>query len=101
MNKSLNTKCRFEDDTVESFKGRVDRGIYINKGIMYVPSVQYNRIKYNRMDGDEQKEYEKKLNTLKKVHCLYYDKDTWQRVSKQTYDYAQLPTVSDKTYPHK
>jgi hypothetical protein len=51
------------------------------------PLVEYNRIKYNRMTGREQDEYERKCNTMVLQYCLYKGEGGYFEITKTEYDY--------------
>ena len=55
--------------------------------IEQVPSVKYNRVKYNRMDWEEQADYDKKLAKLKNEYRLYSNPSTFWAVTRVEYDY--------------
>ena len=60
-----------------------------------VPSIEYNRRKFNRMDYVEQREYEKKLSTMKDEYRFYYpdEPDTCAVVTKTEFDYFMILLV--------
>lgn len=49
------------------------KGIGWTSEIKEVPKYQYNRIKYNRMDGEQQAEYDKKLKERKTEYRIVFD----------------------------
>jgi len=64
------------------------------------PSVKYNRVKYNRMDWQEQQEYEKKLNTMVPDYRLYQKGETWfTEITKIEYDYFLSLTDTPELLP--
>lgn len=64
----------------------------INEGgkpeIKQVPAVQYNRIKFNRMNYEQQKEYEKRLNTLVPEYRISFEDETYFKLNKTEYEFA-------------
>lgn len=65
--------------------------------------VQYNRIKFNRMDGEQQKEYEKKLNEKVPCYRLYEkegDTSAWE-ITKTEYDYFLNAQLSEDILTEK
>lgn len=53
------------------------------------PSIKYNRVKYNRMNWDEQREYDEKLKVMKPLYKLKRkpeDNSFWE-ISKTEFDY--------------
>jgi hypothetical protein len=87
--KILDKKYRFDDGSIDTFRNKIDNHVFKRSEEKLVPSIEYNRIKYNRMNGKEQEEYERKLKTLKTQYRLYYsDSDTvFLPVAKTIYDY--------------
>jgi hypothetical protein len=53
------------------------------------PKVQWNRTKYNRMNGREQEEYERKMNERVPCYKLHgkNDGDSYTEISKTEYDF--------------
>jgi len=65
----------------------------INEGgkpeIIQVPAVQYSRIKFNRMNYEQQKEYEKRLNTLVPEYRIsFFEDGTHVKLNKTEYKFA-------------
>ena len=67
--------------------GVVTAGGYVDT--KEVPSIQFNRTKYNRMDYREQAEYDRKLSIMKTEYRLHdgNNKSFWS-ISKTEYDFA-------------
>jgi hypothetical protein len=88
INKALDKIYRFSDRT-ESYRQRIERGVYSTAEAAEVPRVQYNRRKFNRMDGAEQAEYERKLLQTKIEYRLIYakDPDSYTAVPKMVHDW--------------
>lgn len=53
------------------------------------PKVIYNRIKYNRMTGREQDEYERKCNEMKTGYRLCTSESSSYDITKTEFDYFQ------------
>lgn len=109
INKALSAKAeKFLDQLVRSKRfGVLTRRDFCKKmvelgalpKIDQVPSVKWNRRKFNRMDYKEQWEYEKRLTRTKPQYQLYYpdDTDTCAVVTKTEYDYfMSLVAKEDK-----
>lgn len=87
--KALNKKYRFSDHGITSFKNLIDKGVFIKSEKCEEPKYKWNRVKYNRMNWAEQKEYEAKMELKKTVYYLYYDERICTEVSKFVYEYFQ------------
>ena len=84
----LNKQFRFVDGGIASYKEKIDRGDFVKGELKQVPSVKYNRVKFNRMDAAEQSVYEEKMKITKPEYRLYNKDGTFNVVSKTIYDYA-------------
>ena len=84
---SLDKLYRFDKYGICSFRSLIDKNVFIKAEIGSVSSVRYNRTKYNRMNGAEQLEYEKKLNKLVSEYRLYYTDTVFTVVTKEVYRY--------------
>ena len=77
-----------EKNLIKTYRWMIDNNKFFSSEIKQVPSIQFNRIKFNRMDGRQQEEYNKKLNTLKTEYRLFYeDHNTFLVVHKKVYEY--------------
>lgn len=89
-NKVLDTLIRYSNYGYMTRRKFIQM-IYDNGGfceVAAVPSVRYDRRKFNRMDYREQKEYQKKLDTLKKEYRAFPEGDnTFYVITKTEYDY--------------
>lgn len=93
-NTVLDKKVIFEDQIITR---REFIALLLEKG--YVPKIDqrplviFKRRKFNSLDGDEQKEYERKCNTYKDIYILERDlgSDTFTNyeITKIEYDYAK------------
>ena len=82
-------KYRFENGFTGTYLEAIDSGMFIKSDIRTVPKYQYNRIKYNRMDNREQREYEEKLKENKTEYRVYVDNDSFFTVPKRDFLYFQ------------
>jgi len=51
------------------------------------PAVKWNRVKYNRMDYAQQREYERRMDKLVPEYRLYISETVFYTVPKLIYDY--------------
>lgn len=88
INKALDKVYRFPDAT-ESFRQRIERGVYSAAEAEDVPKAQYNRLKWNRMNAAEQADYERKMRETKVQYRLIYadDTDRFSEVPKLVHDW--------------
>lgn len=87
--KVLSKLYRFSDGNIMNFRDRINQGFYIKSEIALVSSVMWNRRKFNRMDDNEQKEYEEKLNKKKKEYRLFMNDGSFSIVPFYVYEYFQ------------
>jgi hypothetical protein len=103
---SLDKLYKFDRYGVCSFRTLIHKNVFVRGEVASVPVIQYNRTKYNRMNGYEQEAYEKKLNTLKTEYRLYYTDTVFTTVTKEVYLYfaeyskVNLPECSEADYKH-
>ena len=57
--------------------------------IKQIPSVKYNRVKYNRMNEREQAAFDKKLAIKKNEYRLYESESSFYELNKTEYNYAK------------
>ena len=57
--------------------------------VKQISSVQYNRVKYNRMNEREQAEFDKKLAIKKNEYRLYESESSFYELNKTEYNYAK------------
>lgn len=89
LDKILDRKWRFAHG-VDTFRNCIAAGRFGKSGQMEVPSVQWDRRKFNRMDGDQQREYQRKLDTMKTVYALFWagcPHDSYSEVPKMLFDW--------------
>lgn len=88
--KILNTLVRYGSLGIMSRRDFIDM-VVNNDGhceVKEVPSVRYNRRKWNRMYWDEQREYQKKMDKKKKEYRAFPKGDsTFFIITKTEYDY--------------
>lgn len=96
---SLDKLWRFSDEGVKSFRQMIDEKKFDGKYKTIENALEFNRIKWNRMYGAEQNEWVKKANKkVIKYNLQYKDKTTNTVVTKEIYDYANLPELPTKDY---
>lgn len=86
--KHLNTVLRYPDGIMtraEWLKLAISKGA--SSETKQVPSVEYNRTKYNRMNGWEQEEYEKKMKIMKTDYRIKFPDGTFYSVSKTEHEH--------------
>ena len=76
---------------VDTFRAMIERGVFSHGECATVPKIYYDRIKFNRMDGKQQAEYERRLQETKDEYRLIYkvDSDLSVNVPKLVFDYFQ------------
>jgi len=95
VDKFLEKKIRWSEG-VYSYKDFVDKFVKSIQ-IALVPSVKWNRTKYNRMYDSEQKEYEKKLETKIPEYRLYAsNQNSFYEVPKTVYQYALSKSIPER-----
>lgn len=70
LNAALDKQYRFSHG-VDTFRNMIEEGHYSRGEIGEVPSVQWDRRKFNRMDHRQQAEYQRKLDTMKPEYRLF------------------------------
>jgi hypothetical protein len=91
LNAALDKKYRF-DDGVSTLRNRIAAGRYSRAEVGQRPSVQWDRRKFNRMDSRQQAEYQRKLDTMKTIYCLFNadcPHGSWTEVPKMVFDFYQ------------
>ena len=84
---TINKKYRFNNGFIGTYKEAIDNGLFIKSEIKDVACIEFNRVKYNRMDYKEQAIYENRLKETKKEYRLYINDDTFNVVCKRDFDY--------------
>lgn len=82
----LNTRLNFGTEIL-TIAEAINTGKFTRAGSFDEPKVRYNRIKFNRMDGEQQKIYEAKMKEMKTVYALYLHDNTFFDVQKLVHDY--------------
>jgi hypothetical protein len=95
---SLEKKYSFSEYGVVSYKNLIDRGIFKSKFKSKINAVKYDRNKFNRMDGNEQKKYYEKLNKQKFEYNLTFEDGSFYSVPKEVYDYANINETDEQNY---
>jgi hypothetical protein len=95
---SITKVYNFPDFGVKSFRDLIDEGAFVSKHRTKRNAMEYNRIKFNRMDYAQQAECDKKLNKEKITYDLQLSDGGTYQVSKQVYDYANIPETEEKSY---
>jgi hypothetical protein len=83
----LHKEYRWPKYGVKSYLQLINDSVFVRAEIHNIPSVQFNRIKYNRMDNAQQEEYERKLDLMVPEYCLYTSGSSFYSVPKLVYDY--------------
>lgn len=85
---ALDKVYRFSDVT-ETFRQRIERGVYAVAEAAAVPKVSYSRRKWNRMNARQQAEYERAMKETKTEYRLFYaaDSDAFSVVPKMVFDW--------------
>jgi hypothetical protein len=76
---------------VDTLRGMIAAGRFSHAEAATVPRIEYNRLKFNRMDSRQQAEYERKLKETKTEYRLIYaaDSDRYIAAPKMVFDYFQ------------
>ena len=96
-NRVLNKRIRLRNGSILTYKEAIDKGIFIKAEVARIPSVRWNRRRYNRMTGVEQEEYDKKLEKKKDEYRLYLKDNSFWNVLKLVYEYAQEHIIQAHT----
>jgi len=100
LNAALDKKWMFSHG-VDTFRGMIAAGRYTHGEAGEAPSVKWDRRKFNRMDHQQQAEYQRKLDTMKPEYRLF-NKDcphgSYVSVPKSVLDYFLARSrVSEET----
>ncbi len=85
---TLNKICRYPEGTMSRrdwLKMWLVKGATVKEE--QEPKIQFNRIKFNRLTGSEQIEYEKKCNEMKTAYRLYISDRTSYDINKTEYEH--------------
>jgi len=85
--KALHKVYNWPNYGIKSHLQLIDEGCFLRGEIGQEPSVKWNRRKFNNMDYSEQKEYERKLDTMVPEYRLYTSETSFYPVPKLVYDY--------------
>lgn len=87
INKTLDTRMQFSEGVMTRREWLLLRiGSGATASTAEVPSVKFNRVKYNRMEGGAQQEYDQKLAKTKTEYRIWQDSTFWA-VTKTEYDF--------------
>lgn len=97
---SLDKQWNFNKYGVTTLRDLLSKNVFDGKYKSIENAVKFNRLKDFRMNGPEQQEYYKRVNKKKTVYNLKYtgDDSTSIDVSKEVYDYANLPELPERNY---
>lgn len=76
-----------------TFRNEIETGKITKGEVATVSKVRYNRRKFNRMDAEQQREYDRKLQETKSEYRLYCGDREYFTVPKLVYDYYMLQTT--------
>ena len=91
-------QMRWGDGSVASLNDRLENGIAVSKFISQENAVQYNRVKWNRLDGNEQKAYAEKMNRKVMKFDVQFKDESFVAVPKAVYDQITLPELPEKNF---
>ena len=89
LDAALDKQYRFSFG-VYTFRRAIEVGRFSHADTGQVPSVQWNRRKFNRMDNRQQAEYQRKMDALKTEYRLFNagcPQGSWVAAPKMVYDY--------------
>jgi hypothetical protein len=95
---TLDKKYNFNDFGIKSYRELIDRNEFVSKFKSINNSADFNRIKYNRMRGEEQLKYVQRLNKQVNKYNLTLRDSSFYEVSKEIFDYADIPETETKNY---
>lgn len=96
-------KWRINIPPLGSFVGTVGelnaQGVFSGKFISVSNATDYNRHKFNNLDGESQKDYLKRVNRKKRFYNLEISgSQTWIRVSKAEYESLPIPVLKEEAF---
>jgi hypothetical protein len=86
VKKALDKKYNFPDVGTMSLGEYIDGGNISKVEAKEVPKVAFNRAKYNRMDGKQQEEYEKKMKEKKTEYRAFKKDGSFIEIPKMVYE---------------
>ena len=95
---TLDKKYNFNDFGIKSYRELIDRNEFVSKFKSINNSADFDRIKYNRMRGEEQLKYVQRLNKQVNKYNLTLRDSSFYEVSKEIFDYADIPETETKNY---
>ena len=93
VEKVLRKEYRRPNGNIVSLQDIIESGDYIRKEEREEPKVNFNRIRYNRMNAREQDQYEEKLKEKKKVYYLVTAKETYFQIPKIVYNVISINKI--------
>ena len=99
LNAALNKPYRFSHG-IDTLGAMIERGAFARAEIGQVPSVAWNRRKFNRMDARQQADYQRKLDTLKPEYRLFNagcPHGSWITVPKMIFEHAHSRLRGDNS----
>ena len=95
---TLDKKYNFNDFGIKSYRELIDRNEFVSKFKSVNNSSDFDRIKFNRMRGEEQLKYVQRLNKQVNKYNLTLRDGSFYEVSKEIFDYADIPETETKNY---
>jgi len=86
LEKCLKTKYNFSDVGVMTLKDFLESDHVAGVRQKVIPAVEYNRTKFNRMNNDQQVEYEKRLSETKDEYSVVLQSGSFILIPKIVYD---------------
>ena len=83
---TLDKKYNFNDFGIKSYRELIDRNEFVSKFKSINNSADFDRIKYNRMRGEEQLKYVQRLNKQVNKYNLTLMDGSFYEVSKEIFD---------------
>ena len=87
LNNALDREYNFLEFGISTFRNMINENKFIRVEQKEIPKIQFNRVKYNRMNGKQQKEYDILLNEKKIEYRFYYNDFSFIVVPKTIFDY--------------
>ena len=95
---TLDKKYNFNDFGIKSYRELIDQNEFVSKFKSINNSSDFDRIKFNRMRGEEQLKYVQRLNKQVNKYNLTLRDGSFYEVSKEIFDYADIPETETKNY---
>lgn len=87
--KALDKLWNLSEHGLTTYRKLIDEGKVMKGKVVEVPKYKWNRNKYNRMNHEEQREYDKKMEMRKLDYRFYLNKDNdyFYEVPKLVFEY--------------